>query len=89
MGAPKKHSAAYDRYMLEAFQMNKNPNEVFNKINFQELLKGEKPYISRRTIYNRYNEWVADGKPGELESEQYTNEDGEIVVIYRLKQKTQ
>lgn len=86
MGRPIK-TTSYDAYILESFQMGKNPNEVYEFVNHQALLKNEKPVVARGTIYNKYKRWVNDGKPGELYAEQYRNEDGELVVIWREVKK--
>lgn len=86
MGRPIR-ATKYDAYILESFQMGKNPNEIYEFVNFQELNKGDKPVISRGTIYNMYKRWVNAGKPGELYSEQYKNDEGELVVIWREVKK--
>jgi hypothetical protein len=86
MSRPRKITK-YDNTMIEYFQMGLEPFQVYEKINYQQLLKDEPPIISRKTIYNRYNEWVHNGRQGEVELiRKEILEDGTIVSYWKDKQ---
>lgn len=79
----------YDAYILESFQMGRNPNEVFRKVNFQEIATERKPVMSRTAIYDRYKRWNDAGRPGEMEQVEVKRDDGEVIVIWRdIKRNT-
>lgn len=86
MSRPKK-TTSYDAYIYESFTIGKNPNEIWQAINAQEIVKEEPPILSRLYVYRRYWQWIKDGKPGLLESTKYKTEDGDIVIVWRLKEK--
>lgn len=87
--AKKIYTTPYDAFILESFQMGKNPNEVYNKINYQELLKEQKPVLSRTAIYDRYKRWNDAGRYGEMEQVEVKRDDGEVIVIWRdIKRNT-
>lgn len=81
-----RKTTRYDNIMIEYFQMGLLPYQVYEKINLQELMKDEPPILSRKTIYNRYNEWVNGGRQGEVELiRTETLEDGTVVSYWKEK----
>lgn len=77
----------YDNLILEFFCMQLNANEVFQKINYQQLLKEEPPLVGRSTIYRRYADWVNQGRKGALELIRTEEFDDSIVSYWRLESK--